>query len=453
MTEKKPPSNIELERSVLGSIFFENDVIQTLIGNGVTSNTFYGTSNAIIFSVMDELYTDGVTIDQLTVTEEIRKRGRLDLITEEAIASLAGEITSSASAVHHAKMLKDLELLRKEIALFVSARNLAETDGADGLQIIETIITSLSDLKTEFGGGKHGLTEQIREFIESTTGNFSSTEVNNFLGKSTSVNNRSISAILCRMLKDGEIVRAGNKNGIFRKVDNACPVMDLRHVRAESYPIVWPFDLHKLVEIMPKNIVIVAGMSNAGKTMFCLNTARLNMNMENREIHYFSSEMGDVEIVKQLRKFDGLSPHDWKVKFRERNDRFEDVIVPNAMNIIDFMEIHEDHYKVGAKIRAIFERLTTGIAVIALQKKPGQELGVGGVASLEKARLYLALDYDKDKHEGKCTIVKAKNWASDINPNGMTATTWLKPGMNFEWTWNMNGSKMKPRYTPDYMDK
>jgi hypothetical protein len=63
------------------------------------------------------------------------------------------------------------------------------------------------------------------------------------------------------------------------------------------------------------------------------------------------------------------------------------------------------------------------------------------------------LDYDKDKHEGKCTIVKAKNWASDINPNGMTATTWLKPGMNFEWTWNMNGSKMKPRYTPDYMDK
>jgi hypothetical protein len=99
------------------------------------------------------------------------------------------------------------------------------------------------------------------------------------------------------------------------------------------------------------------------------------------------------------------------------------------LNIIDFLEIHDEFYKVGALIKDIFDKLSTGLAVIAIQKNRGRDEGLGGQRSLEKPRLYMAME------PGKLKIVKAKNWLnSTMNPNGMCMEFKLAKGCYFKGT-------------------
>jgi len=186
-----------------------------------------------------------------------------------------------------------------------------------------------------------------------------------------------------------------------------------------------PFDIHELTYLLPKSIVVVAGAPNAGKSAFLMNLARLNMHKF--DTHYFSSEMGAAEFRDRLDNFaPDILPHQWRLRVWERSENFEDVIRPEGLNIVDFLEINDDFWKVGLFIRRIFDKLTTGVAFIALQKNAGSELGLGQTRGLEKARLYIAMDSHKIK------IVKAKNWVNHtVNPNGMYREFKLVKGSHF----------------------
>ena len=59
------------------------------------------------------------------------------------------------------------------------------------------------------------------------------------------------------------------------------------------------------------------------------------------------------------------------------------------------------------------DKLDGGIAIICLQKNPGQDTGLGGYRSMEVARLVIALD------SGRVKITKAKNYRTERNPNGL----------------------------------
>jgi hypothetical protein len=159
------------------------------------------------------------------------------------------------------------------------------------------------------------------------------------------------------------------------------------------------------------------------------------MNMgRDHEVVYFSSEMGATELQARLKKFN-IPMHEWKkVIWKERASDFAAMIRPNAINIIDFMEVHEDFFKVGLFIKQIFDKLDKGIAFIALQKNKGRDEGLGGMRSLEKARLYLSME------PGRIKIVKGKNWKSDIiNPNGLSRKYKLGGGCNFVVEKDRNG--------------
>ena len=104
------------------------------------------------------------------------------------------------------------------------------------------------------------------------------------------------------------------------------------------------------MEIYPKNIAIVAGSKDAGKTTFMLNLIRENQ--ENFDIHYFCSEIAAEEFRKRLDLF-GHDINSWNFSFKERAADFEDVVVPDAFNIIEFLEIHSEFYNVGELIKKI----------------------------------------------------------------------------------------------------
>jgi hypothetical protein len=256
------------------------------------------------------------------------------------------------------------------------------------------------------------LTQEVREYILTTSGNFSTTNVYQVTTSDNREDRKKITVILGRMVKEGLIERVGDQNGIFRRIESDCEEMDWLNCETKTVPIWLPFGLDKMVEIMPGNIILVAGSPNAGKTAFLLNMIRYNMSKS--QIHYFNSEMGSGELKKRLRKFDDIILRDWKFKAYERAGQFQDVIKSGEgnINIIDFLEIYEDFYEISKPLAEIHKKLKGAVAIVALQKNPGNDTGLGGYRTLEKPRLALSLD------SGVLKIVKAKNWRTSENPNG-----------------------------------
>ena len=68
-------------------------------------------------------------------------------------------------------------------------------------------------------------------------------------------------------------------------------------------------------------------------------------NMYQHETHYFSSEMADTELRNRLELFPDIKKlEDWSFEPWERSSNFADVIRPDALNIIDYLEIHDTRY-------------------------------------------------------------------------------------------------------------
>ena len=268
------------------------------------------------------------------------------------------------------------------------------------------------------------LTEEVRNWISVTNGNFSVTDCYKELQTITGVTNRNIyRVVLHRLSKEGLIEKSTERDGIFRLIQNECKDIDFLNVVDVPLAIHFPFQVERYVKILPKNIIIIAGEPNTGKTAYLLNFSRLNM--KEHKVHYFSSEMGALELRDRLTKFE-MPLNQWKFSAKERSSNFADVIHPDDINVVDFLEMTDEFYRVGGLIKEIFDKLQRGVAFIAIQKNRGTDYGLGGMRSLEKARLYLAME------SGKIKIVKAKNWASQVNPNGLELDFKLIQGCKFQ---------------------
>ncbi|MCG6536344.1 MAG: hypothetical protein L7F78_16985, partial [Syntrophales bacterium LBB04] len=275
------------------------------------------------------------------------------------------------------------------------------------------------------------LTQEAKDWIGQFDGYFSADEAAEKLGLYEKADRNKLYVVLSRLKNDGIIEKHGQKRGVFRRVENNLEEIDWLNAECDEMEVKLPLGLNEFVEIYANNIIVIAGTPDSGKTAFLMNVAKDNMNQH--EVHYFNSEMGPAEFRKRIMRHQDLKPQDWKIKAWNRSSNFGDCIVPNAINIIDFLEISDAFYKVAAEINDIYRKLDGGVAFIGLQKQPGQDLGRGGSFSSEKPRLYLACD------SGRIKIVKAKNWRDPSrNPNGLVKEFRLIGGASFVETtgWN-----------------
>lgn len=239
---------------------------------------------------------------------------------------------------------------------------------------------------------ERNLTQEIKDFVLSSNGLFLSSEVHNCLHLSSRQEKKNVSNTLARLVDEEIIERAGNRNGQFRRINTEVEAMDFLKADTETVDLWLPFGLSEKVEIMPGNIIVIAGSPDAGKTGFLLNVIQQNMNKS--EIHYFNSEMGSSELKKRLNNFGDLTVDMWNFEAWERSANFADVIKPGKgkINIIDYLEIYDNFYEVGGKLAEIHKKLKGAICILALQKNPGTKMGLGGFRSAEKPRLYLSMD-------------------------------------------------------------
>jgi replicative DNA helicase len=149
-----PPQAVEVERAVLGAMLIDGRAV----GRGVElleEEAFYHRPHGRIFAVMMTLFERNEAVDQLTVSEELKRRGQLD----EAggivyLAELAGGVASAANIEHHAKIVVERSLSRGLIEASSEISGRAYEGGQDVHELIdwsEQRIFSLSEKKLSQG--------------------------------------------------------------------------------------------------------------------------------------------------------------------------------------------------------------------------------------------------------------------------------------------------------------
>lgn len=261
---------------------------------------------------------------------------------------------------------------------------------------------------------ERNFTEEIRQWIDETHGDFDYKSCDFDLDFKSKVEKTNRRSVFHRMKKDGQIIGIKNRNGWFRKREKDMVCADYTNVVPSYINLDMPLGISNIVKFSPKAIIIVAGSTNAGKTTFLMNIVKAN----NCKFFYFNSEMSVAKFRSRLDDF-GLPVSFWDVKMKmiEKVDNIADIIQPNDINIIDYLETDwEKPWLAGNKIREIFDRLDQGVAIIGLQMKSGTSIPRGGEGALEKAQFAIGLDYKDGQYIAK--ILKAKEPAKpEFNPN------------------------------------
>lgn len=278
------------------------------------------------------------------------------------------------------------------------------------------------------------LATSIREYVEENTGIFSVHDLDREFILVTREQKNLRSKILNALAKECKIKKVIGKSGYWKAVDGYVKPMKLGAKVTEPLELTLPLGLSELAAIMPSNIILVAGAPNGGKTAFLLTalyTLLKDKKIKDKRMatkaakkdgdaapfcdgdsiskllaagcRYLNSEMDEEELTSRVAAFpNGLEVFADGCEFVQRFRDFADVIIPDGINFVDFLEIHEDFFELGKLINEIHENLRGGIVFIAVQKKQGADYAKGGSASLEKPRLVINLD----ANEGICKTAK-----------------------------------------------
>ena len=113
---KLPPSSVEAETSVLGSILIDNDAILA-VSEFLRPEHFYDLNNAKVYEAMLKLYEDRTPIDMVTVSEKLKEMKYLKKIGGKSFLSrLANDVPTSANVESYGNIIKSLSAKRELIS-------------------------------------------------------------------------------------------------------------------------------------------------------------------------------------------------------------------------------------------------------------------------------------------------------------------------------------------------
>ena len=114
---KIPPQAIELEEVVLGAMMIDKKGVDTVI-DILRPEAFYKQAHQHIFEAIVHLFSDSSPIDLLTVSDKLRKNGKLNKCGGEVyLAELTQKVISSAHIEHHSRIILQKYIQRKLISI------------------------------------------------------------------------------------------------------------------------------------------------------------------------------------------------------------------------------------------------------------------------------------------------------------------------------------------------
>jgi len=262
---KLPPQDIDAEKSVLGSILIDKNVVVDVM-DFLRPDHFYKTSHQNIFNAIVSLYEKRDPIDIITLQNELTKLGKLEEVGGVTyLSELVYFVPTSSNAQHHAKLVQEASIRRNLIS---SASKIAE------LAYEEDSVNSILD-KAE-----QSLFSIYRDSVKSDFVPISKTLEVSFE-------------------KLDELQRNA---GMLRGVPTGLKTLD----RMLS-------GFHK------EALVILAARPSVGKTSLAINMAQYASVNFDKSVAFFSLEMGQEEIIQRMISAQA-NLENWKIRHGQLTD-------------------------------------------------------------------------------------------------------------------------------------
>lgn len=134
---KLPPQAVDLEEAVLGALMLENDAVTNII-DILKPDSFYKDAHKRIFGAIQSLFNKSEAVDILTVTNELKKSGELDIVGGPYyITSLTNRVASAANAEFHARIIAQKYIQRELIRISTDTIRDAYEDSTDVFDLLD----------------------------------------------------------------------------------------------------------------------------------------------------------------------------------------------------------------------------------------------------------------------------------------------------------------------------
>ncbi len=133
--DRVPPHNLDAERGLIASIVIDGgDTLQRCLEQRVTPDYFFAPKHQDIYEVAVKLSLASTGIDEITLTEQLRRDGKLESAGGATyVNELTGLISSSAHAPHWLAIIREKHFLRQLISTAVTTVEKAHAH-AEGIE-------------------------------------------------------------------------------------------------------------------------------------------------------------------------------------------------------------------------------------------------------------------------------------------------------------------------------
>lgn len=277
---KIPPQAVELEEAVLGAMMIDKKGIDDVI-DVLSSDAFYDQKHQEIYATIYELFQNSEPIDLLTVSNLLKKNGKLEFVGGDfSLIRLTQKVASSAHIEFHARIILQKYIQRKLISISSEIIENAYDESSDVFELLDDAEAKL---------------------FEVTQGN---------LKKSS----EAAGSLVKQALK--KIQEIGNSEGMSG--------LETGFTKLDALTSGW----------QSSDLVIIAARPGMGKTAFVISMAK-NMAIDfGHGVAVFSLEMSSVQLItrmissetgltsEKLRK-GNLEAHEWEqlnVKVKKLSD-------------------------------------------------------------------------------------------------------------------------------------
>jgi len=289
------PHSIEAEEAVLGCMLINNDSVAKAI-QSLDSKSFYSSANSTIFENMKELFEKNNNIDYVSLTDQLKKKKKLDLVGGAYyITGLSNNAPSAHNVEYYADIVKEKEILRRIISVAINISTEAYESSDEATNILDKAEQILFNVSQDVQKGRFKQIEPILHDVLDMWGN----------------------------RKSGSLT--GVPSGFY--------------------------DLDNLLSGFQKSdFIILAGRPSMGKTALALNFAR-NCSIDNNiKVGFFSLEMSSQQLVERLitseSKIDShlvrtgkLPKHEWKKLSNSASVLSESLIFIDDSADLNIMEL------------------------------------------------------------------------------------------------------------------
>jgi replicative DNA helicase len=244
---KVPPQAIDLEEAVLGAMMLEKDAVSAVI-DILQSKVFYKDSHQRIFEAISRLFGKSEPVDILTVINELKSSGELEMVGGPYyITLLTSRIASAANVEYHARIILQKHIQRELINISSNIIKEAFEDTTDVFNLLDKAEQNL------FSVSENNLRRNFEDM--------------------PSLVKQAIDEIEKAAQSDEKLTGVGS--GFF--------------------------GLDRITNGWQKNdLIILAARPSMGKTAFALTMARNVAVMFEKPVAFFSLEMSAVQLVMRL---------------------------------------------------------------------------------------------------------------------------------------------------------